>query len=132
MNQTSYNEQATSGEAPRFKGEILTKIYRVWLFRKLLPVLIGEIVVLSFILYLLGRTVFIQRILENMLNIVFISPPQLISFFVSAFTNASLLTKFLTLGLTVLMALLIRHLTQGILRLVLVRKNYFGRVDPVR
>lgn len=113
--------------SPRFKGEVLKQIYRIWLFRKLLPVLIFEVAVFAFVLYRLGRSVFIQRVLENALNVFFINPSGVFSFLFSAFQNASVATKVMTVITAILVALLLRHLTQGILRLILVRQNYFSR-----
>lgn len=114
---------------PRFKGEILRQVYRVWLFRRLLPVLIGEVLALAVVLYLLGQAVFIQRVIENALVVFFSDPSSVLSFTVSAFANAPLLTKLLSFGFALLVALVLRHLTQGVLRLILVRENYFGRVS---
>lgn len=110
------------------RGEILQKIYRVWLFRKLLPVLVAEIVILSGVLYTLGQTVFVERVIENALNVFFLSPSKIIPFAVAAFLHASALAKILSFLILVLIALSIRHITQGLLRLLLVRENYFSRV----
>ncbi len=114
---------------PRFKGEVLNRIYRVWLFRKLLPVLCLEIVIFSVILYVLGRAVFIQRVIENALNVFFLSPPAILSFLADAFGHASTGTRILTLLGAILLALVIRHLTQGVLRLILIRQNFFGKTE---
>lgn len=113
---------------PQFKGQVLNKVYRVWLLRKLLPVLVLEVVILAAVLYVLGRTVFIQRVFENALNVLFINPSQIAGFVVDAFARAPLLTQILSIGLAILLAFLIRHLTQGALRLILVKENYFSRI----
>ena len=113
----------------RFRGEVLNKIYRVWLFRTFLPVLIGEIVVFSFVLYELGKVIFFQRILENAMNVFFQNPTHLVSFFVFAFADARLATKALIVVVAIILALLIRQITQGLLRYILVRQNYFGKVE---
>lgn len=115
--------------SPRFRGQIVQKIYRVWLVRKLLPVLIIEIAILSFILYKLGKAVFFQRIVNNALNVFLVNPPQIFSFLISAFDKAPFGTKLLGIGVVVLIALLLRHLTQGALRLILVKENYFSRIQ---
>lgn len=112
----------------KFKGEVLNQIYRVWLFRKLVPVLAAEIVILSVVLYYLGRAVFVQRVFENALKVFFAEPQQLVSFAVSTFLNTGLAVKILAGAIIILLALLIRHLTQGLLRLILVREDYFSRV----
>lgn len=115
----------TSG---KFKGEILRQVYRVWLFRKLLPVMIAEIAGFSLVLYVLGRTVFIQKVLENAFAVLFAEPGRIVPFAFFAFTNASAATRILFIGVIVLFAFVIRHLTQGLLRLILVKENYFEQV----
>ncbi len=112
----------------RFRGEMMRQIYRVWLFRKFFPVLIGEILIISLLVYALGRAVFVQRIFENALHVFFQNPSAIVSFFISAFSHAPLFTKGITVGLILLVALLIRHLTQGLLRWILVRGNYFAKL----
>lgn len=122
-------QEAVSNQTNKFRGEILGKIYRIWLFRKLLPVLLAEVVLFSLILYLFGRTVFVQRILENALNVLFVNPQQILSFTLVMFTNATPLARILGFALLVLFVLVVRHFTQGVLRLILVRQNYFSRLS---
>lgn len=120
--------ETTQNTAQKYKGEVLNKIYRVWLFRKFLPVVILEVLILAFLLSQLGRLVFIQQILGNALDVLFSNPTGIGAFVVSTFANAAWGAKLLGVGLVVLAALLIRHLTQGLLRLILVRQNYFSRI----
>lgn len=112
----------------KIKGQILRQVYRVWLFRKLLPVVAGEIVLLSVVLYGLSRAVFIQRVFENALNVFFVNPSGIGLFVFSMFAQAPLATQVLGFGVLLLLAFIIRHLTQGMLRLFLVRENYFSRI----
>jgi len=114
--------------APRFRGQIVRQIYRVWLFRTFLPVLIIEVAIFSFILYGLARQVFFQRIIENAMNVFFQNPSQIMSFFLSAFIDAGLGTKVLVVAVIVALAFVIRQITQGLLRFILVRQNYFAKV----
>lgn len=113
---------------PRFRGEVLNKVYRVWLFRKFIPVLLIEVALFSFILYKLTKTIFLQRILENAMNVFFQNPTHIFSFFVWAFMDARFATKFLVIGVVITLALVIRQVTQGLLRFILVRQNYFAQV----
>lgn len=111
-----------------YNGQILQSVYRVWLFRKLLPVLIGEIIFLFLLLYGIGKIIFVERVIGNGLNVFFLHPAGIFSFGLEAFTRAAGLTKLLTVIILILAAFVIRHVTQGILRLILVRQNYFGSV----
>ena len=113
---------------PRFKGTILKQVYRVWLVRRFLPVLIAEVAVISFILYALARFVFVERVLDNGFTVLFARPEGIFSFLIGGFLHASLASQVLMLGAVLLAALLIRHITQGILRFILVRQNYFGKI----
>lgn len=112
----------------RFRGEVLNKIYRVWLFRKFFPVLVIEIAVFSLVFYELARAIFFQRVLENAMNVFFQNPSHVFSFFLWAFADARFATKVLVVGVVIALALIIRQITQGILRFILVRQNYFSKI----
>ena len=112
----------------RFRGEALNRIYRVWLFRRFLPVLVTEVLVFSLALYWLAQAVFVERVVVNAMRVFFESPPRIFTFVISAFGAAPLATKLLSVGAAVLAALLLRQLTQGFLRMILIRKNYFGKL----
>lgn len=118
----------TTHTIPKFRGDILKQIYRVWLFRKLAPVLLFEVILISLFLYQMGEVVFMQRVIENAAGVLFNNPSHIFGFFVSAFTNAPMLTKVMTTSILVLIALIVRHLTQGVLRLILVRENFFSKL----
>ncbi|OGZ96169.1 MAG: hypothetical protein A3B34_03385 [Candidatus Sungbacteria bacterium RIFCSPLOWO2_01_FULL_54_21] len=117
------------GSGTRFRGDVLRRIYRVWLVRKLAPILLIEIAVLSALLYGLGRLVFVERVFANALTVLFREPSGIASFAVSAFLHAPVTAKLFSVALVILLALLIRLVTQGMLRFILVRENYFSRAD---
>lgn len=121
------NNSIPQNTTPRFKGEVINKIYRVWLFRKLLPVLVLEVAVVAAVLYWLGRAVFFQKIFENALKVLFIEPQQILSFLLVMFTHTTPLARILGFAALVLFVLIIRHFTQGALRWILVRQKYFSR-----
>ena len=121
------NNISVAGSA-RFRGEVLKQIYRVWLFRRLAPVLGAEVVITALVLYGIGRFVFVERVLGNALAVLFRDPAAIFQFAVGAFVNAPVLTKLLGLGFLAGAALVVRGITQGILRLILVRQNYFAKV----
>ena len=126
MNDTSTSSITTS---PRFRGEMLNRIYRVWLFRKLLPVLALEVAILSLLFYGMARMVFVERVVDNGMGVLFRNPSGIFSFAVAAFLHAPIATKLITAGSIIAAALLIRLLTQGILRFILVKENYFSRIQ---
>ncbi|MEK7541245.1 MAG: hypothetical protein AAB533_00095 [Patescibacteria group bacterium] len=125
-------EHVGAAGTTRFRGDVLRRIYRVWLVRKLAPILLLEIVVLSVLLYGLGRLVFVERIFVNALAVLFREPSGIVGFGVSAFIHAPAAAKLFAIGLVVLLALVIRLVTQGMLRFILVKENYFGRIDEAK
>ena len=116
-------------DTTKFRGKILNKVYRVWLVRKFLPIFLIEIIVFSIIIYKFSRLVFVEKVLENFFRIFFQNPSGGLTFLSTAFSQTTTLTKLLTVAVVILVALLLRMLTQGFLRLILVRKNYFGKVN---
>ena len=116
----------------RFRGDVLRKIYRVWFVRRLVPILLIEIAVLSALLYGLAHIVFVERIFANAITVLFREPSGIASFAVSAFLHAPVAAKLFTVALVVLVALLIRLITQGKLRFILLRENYFGTIEKPR
>ncbi len=114
---------------PRFRGETLNRIYRIWLFRKLAPVLALEIAGFSLLLYGIARVVFVERVVDNGMSVFFRSPSGIFSFVAGAFLHAPVATKLMSAGIVISVALLIRLVTQGVLRFILVRENYFSRVQ---
>ena len=112
----------------RFRGQILNRVYRVWLFRRLAPVLAAEIIGLSLVLYGLGRLVFVERVIQNGLNVFFEHPSGIVSFGIGAFLHAPVGTKLVAIAMVVLVAFIIRIITQAILRFILVRENYFRQI----
>ncbi len=123
-NATSHNETA-----PRFRGQILIKVYRVWLVRKFFPIFAAEVIGIAALLYWFTRAVFIQRVAENALNAFFANPIGIFPFFFAAFGETALSTKIVIFAVFFLGALFIRHVTQGILRFILVRENYFSKIN---
>ncbi len=113
----------------RFRGEILTKIYKVWLTRKFLPIFIAEIIILSAVIYGLARLVFFKKVIENAMRMEIVNASGIFKYLALAFARTPMLTKTLIVALVILLALLVRLITQGILRWILVRKNYFGKPD---
>lgn len=111
----------------KFKGQILRKVYRVWLLRKFTPVIAIELLVMTFLINELGHVVFVQRIIENATNVLFAHPRGFIGFIVAMFTNASTGERFLGISIIVFVAITLRHLTQGLLRWILVKENYFEK-----
>ena len=62
-----------------------------------------------------------------LLNIVFLRPQGMGEFLYAAFRGASAGEQALAVGIVILGAFVIRHITQGMLRWILVRVDYFKK-----
>lgn len=113
----------------KMRGEILQGVYRVWLVRKLLPVICLEIILTSIFLLLIARMVFVRQIIINAMDVVFVNPIGIFTFLERAFMETTFSGKLLSIGMIVLVAFLIRHITQGALRYILVKENFFSRTE---
>ena len=65
----------------RYRGQVLNQVYRVWLFRKLMPVLAIEILAVAGLIYGLARSVFAvfrtgcaQRESDSRVNVLRLRP----------------------------------------------------------
>ncbi|HEY4499816.1 MAG TPA: hypothetical protein VJH70_01640 [Candidatus Paceibacterota bacterium] len=84
------------------KNRILWKVYAVWFFAKILPILLFELIVIVGALYIFGKFVFVERVVGNTLLIASEHPLALFNFLVFAFMKTSWIIKGVTLiGLSI-------------------------------
>src|SRR3989344_6596496 len=121
-------EPVPESSAP-MRGQVLKKIYRVWFFRRFLPGVVIELAVVISFLYVLSRVVFIQRVVENALRVVFDNPGAIINFVLFAFWHEPLATKALSFTVLIVVSYLVYKIFQGIIRFILVKENYFGKTS---
>jgi len=77
------------------KNKIVWKIYFVWLFKRIIPLFILELVLLTFVLYFLGKLVFVQKVFENALLASMQNPILLASYMFRAFGSTSLIKQII-------------------------------------
>lgn len=114
---------------PRFRGEILRRIWRVWFLRRFLPVLAVEVVGLTLFAYWLSHAVFVRRIIENALNVLFDNPAKVIEFVIFAFLYASIAVKALAFTVLVLLTLLVWKIGKALVRYAMVKEHYFAKAE---
>jgi len=114
---------------PRFRGEILRRVWRVWLLRRFLPVLAVEVVGLTLFAYWLAHAVFVRRIIENALNVFFDNPAKVIEFIIFAFLYASIAVKALVFVVLVILTLLVWKTGKAVVRYAMLKEHYFGKAE---
>ncbi len=93
-----------------FKSKILWKIYLVWFFRRILPLVVFEIVVLGAAVYLLAKYIFVEKVISNTFLFAGRNPLTMLSFLFDAFLRTSLLEQIAIIILLSIGALLLRDI----------------------
>ena len=92
--------------SPILRSKILWKVYLAWFLKKILPLLVLEILILGVAIFFFARYVFIAKVVDNALLNAVHNPLQIFSFMFFAFLATSWLKKIVVvvfLGLGVLL-----------------------------
>ena len=92
------------------KNKIAWRVYFIWLFKRIIPLFILEIVFLVLVFYFLGQLVFVQKVFENAFLSGAQNPVLVASYMLKAFLNTSLIKKIIVLGLLGLGVLFMRDI----------------------
>ena len=92
------------------KNKIAWKIYFVWLFKRIIPLFILELVILVLALFFLGKLVFVQKVFENAFLSGAQNPFIVAVYMFKAFWTTSILKKVITLILLGLGVLFMRDI----------------------
>lgn len=92
------------------KNKVAWKIYFIWLFKRIIPLFILEIVFLVLVFYFLGKLVFVQSVFENAFLSSMQNPFVVASYMFKAFLSTSIIKKIIVLGLLGLGVLLMRDI----------------------
>ena len=79
------------------KNKIAWKIYFVWLFKRIIPLFILEIIFLVLVFYFLGKLVFVQSVFENAFLSSMQNPIVVASYMFKAFLGTSAVKKVVIL-----------------------------------
>ena len=91
-----------------FKNKIIWRVYIAWFFKRILPLLVLEVLFLGAAAYFFAQYVFIERVVDNTLIGAARNPFQMFSYLFWAFLQASLLKQVVAVALLALGALLLR------------------------
>jgi hypothetical protein len=81
------------------KNKIAWKVYIVWLFKRVIPLLVAEIILLVLAFYFLGKFVFVQKVFENAFLSSAQNPIIVFLYMFNAFASTTLVKKFIILVL---------------------------------
>jgi len=92
------------------KNKIAWKVYLVWLFKRIIPLFILEIIFLIMVFYFLGKLVFVRQVFENAFLSSMQNPIVVASYMFKAFLGTSAVKKIIVLGLLGLGVLFMRDI----------------------
>lgn len=81
------------GKTDLFRKRIVWKIYFAWILKRVLPLFVIEMFILTFSVYLFGRFFFVQQIVGNIIVVATRSPFSVLDYFISSFVKTNLLNK---------------------------------------
>lgn len=93
-----------------FKTQILWKVYLVWFFRRILPLVALEVLVLGAAVYFLARFIFVEKVISNTLAAAANNPLVIFTYLFYAFLGTTLINKVLIIALLSIGALLLRDI----------------------
>lgn len=92
------------------KSKILWRVYLVWLFKRILPLIIAEILIILGAIYLLAKFIFVKEVVDNALLNSASNPLRLAEFLFFAFLATHWATKIAVIVFLALGALFLRDL----------------------
>ncbi len=81
------------------KNKIAWKVYFIWLFKRIIPLFVFELVILVLALFFLGKLVFVQKVFENAFLASAQNPLVVAIYMFRAFWTTSILKKIVILAL---------------------------------
>ena len=96
------------------KSRILWKVYLNWFFKRILPLVVLEVLFLGTAAYLLAKYIFVGQIVNNTLLVIANNPLSAIYFLAWAFIKTHLLNKLIIIFLLSLGALFLRDFGRAV------------------
>ena len=81
------------------KNKIIWKVYFVWLFKRIIPLFLFELILLVLAFWLLGRFVFVQQVFTNAFSSSAQNPLTLANYMLNAFEATGPLKKIIIIAI---------------------------------
>lgn len=97
-----------------FKAKILGKVYFVWFFRRIVPLVLVQVAVAVFVIKIFAKNVFVSKVLHNVAIVSDSGYWEIFKYLINSFMATHFIIQLailITLGLT---ALLIRDIVRAI------------------
>src|SRR3990167_2450743 len=105
--------------SPIFKTKILWRVYVIWFFRRVLPLVLAQIFVISLALKIFAKKVFLEKVLENAAVAADSNYWEFLEYLAYAFFSAHILIQIIIVLILALGTLLLRDAGRAV-------KTYFN------
>ena len=82
-----------------FKNRIIWKVYSAWFFKRILPLFLLELAMITGGLYIVARFVFVEKVVSHTLFLASANPLELFYYLLYAFAKTKWLTKLAIIAL---------------------------------
>lgn len=96
--------------SPLSKNKILWRVYIIWFFRRIMPLMLAQVLVISFALKIFGQKVFVVKVLENAALASNSNYWEFLNYLASAFFQTRLLVQIAILLILGVGALILRDI----------------------
>lgn len=105
------------------KKRIMKRVFRFWLLRSVVPILIGELIVIALAVYLFANLIFVGQVIDNALNAALGNPWKLVVYLWNAFLGTRLEVQVIIIALLAAAALTLRDLNRGLISYILMKRE---------
>jgi len=91
-----------------FKNRILWRVYAVWFFRRIVPLILLQVLLFALAAQIFAKNVFVSRVLKNVSTVAENGYVPVLQYLVASFLGTRPVTQVVILLILGLMALLLR------------------------
>lgn len=105
------------------QAQIMRQVYLVWFFKKALPFVLLEGLILFILLNQVARYVFVEKVLEGFVKIFFSNPFEFLAFFGKTFLKTKTIVQISLIGSSALALILSKNILQCVIQFHLVKNE---------
>ena len=112
------------------RKRVMGRVFRFWLLRHTVPLLITELIVGWVGLTFLANYIFVEKVVSNALTFSVGNPLRLMSYAFSAFFATNLLNQAIVIICGAALLLMLRNINRSIIEYVSMKRNLYSARSP--
>ena len=107
----------------KIQSQVMKKIYLIWFFKRVLPYVLGDVLIFTAFIYLLGQYTFVRVIMENFIRFMLSSPSALLPYFIDAITNTKFVVQISLAGSSIAVILALKNVLYSFIQMKVFREE---------